>query len=171
MGQTRLVGSNSSVRSGFSCLLTHRHRLQRPELKSFCTRASGIPDTGLQNRGLLRTSPLRLPSRNPCWGRHTHTAGPLPQGANWEGPSAQPEICTCCSPLDARRSLVPAPQAPLQLLLQGLTRHEAVLLESLGPGLLGPYELCTPGLHLKAPLAQTNEMLETARFNLPFLPL
>lgn len=62
-----------------------------------------------------------------------------------------------CSP-------VPVPQAPLQLLLQGLSGHEAVPLQSLEPGFLGPCDLCTLGL-LKASHAQISEMLETARFN------
>ena len=38
-------------------------------------------------------------------------------------------------------------------------------LESIEPGLLGPCDLCTLGLPLKASHAQTSEMLETAGFN------
>lgn len=99
MGQTRLWGAAHCPL--WIQLPTNSQRLQKPELKSSSLQVCGIPDTGLQNRGLLRVSPLTVPSHNPCWDRCAH-AGPLPKGADRERPHTQPEICTCCHALDAR---------------------------------------------------------------------
>ena len=69
-------------------LPTNSQRLQKPELKSSSVQVCGIPDTGLQNRGLLRVSPLRVPSHNPCWDRCAHTQDPYPKGLAGSGPAA-----------------------------------------------------------------------------------
>lgn len=56
----------------------------------------------------------------------------------------------------------PCPASTPAAALQGLSGHEAVPLQSLEPGLLGP---CDLALNLKASHAQISEMLETAEFN------
>ena len=86
MGQTRLWGAAHCPL--WIQLPTNSQRLQKPELKSSSVQVCGIPDTGLQNRGLLRVSPLRVPSHNPCWDRCAHTQDPYPKGLAGSGPAA-----------------------------------------------------------------------------------
>lgn len=124
MGQTRLWGAAHCP----LCiqLPTNSQRLQKPELKSSYMQVCGIPDTGLQNRG-LRVSPLRVPSHNPCWDRCAHTQDPYPKGPAGSGPARSlRSACAATHGCQVLCSPVLVPQAPLQLLLQGLSGHEAV---------------------------------------------
>lgn len=108
-------------------LPTNSQGLQKPELKSSYMQVCGIPDPGLQNRGLLRVSPLRVPSHNPCWDRRAHAQDPYPKGPTGSGPA--PSLRSARAAVHGRQVLcspVLVPQAPLQLLLQGLSGHEAV---------------------------------------------